>query len=160
MSIFGYRLKYFWQTAVALLMALLTVGCVCVLQISRFSDIDGEHIYYLNSASSQGLRKESLSIADFFNVRGESVRFVFSKEAETENFAEDFAEEIAKKYGATILLKEEVAGVTSYYGYTSKWADGVLLNGKKINLHIALSIDENANQSICVIGSPIIFDGY
>ena len=156
MSIFWCRCKYFWQTAVALLVALLTVGCVWASQISRFSDIEGEHIYYLQSASSQGLRKDSLSISDLFNVRGESVRFVLSQGTEKEAVVE----EIAGKYGATILFMEEVGGVTSYYGYTSKWADGVLLNGKKINLHIALSIDENANQSICVIGSPIIFDGY
>ena len=162
MSIFWCRLKYFLQTLCALAIALGALGVVCTAKISRFSDIQGERVYYLQSASSQGLRKESLSLFDFPSIRGESVRFALQDgvESEGEGVVEDFVADMVKKYKATIIFKEEITGVTSYYGYTAKWADGVVINGKKINLHIAISTAENNGERLCVVGSPIIFDGY
>ena len=156
MLIFWYRLKYFLQTILAFALALFVIGALCTARISRFSNIEGERVFYLQSASSQGLRKENLSFVDFPNIRGESVRFMLSERVSKEEFVESFAQE----YGAEILFTETLADVTSYYGYTTKWTDGIMINGRKINLHIALSMEDDEGGTLCVIGSPIIFDGY
>ena len=160
MSIFLYKLKSFIQTLVALI---LVTGVLCFfwgMNVSRFSTIEGEHVFYLQSASSQGLRKEKLTLRDFPNIRGESVRFSILQQTGTQNMtekeAEKIAETIAKEYDAVILFTEEIAGIKSYYAHTFRWHDGVMLEGRKVNLHIAIHLKNGEGA----IGSPIIFDGY
>ena len=66
----------------------------------------------------------------------------------------EIVRDLTEKYHAKILFIEEVGGVTSYYCYTPAWTDGLILYGKKINLHIAIGGNQLA------VGSPIIFDGF
>ena len=138
------------------MIALFVIGCLWTTQISRFSNVEGERVFYLQSASSQGLRKENLLFCDFPNIRGESVRLILPNDTKKE----EFIKKLTQEYDAKILFVEEIAGVTSYYGHTTKWTDGVMINGRKINLHIAFAMDESVEKQYCVIGSPIIFDGY
>ena len=61
---------------------------------------------------------------------------------------------LANEIGATLQFVEEVNGVVSYYYYSQKIPKMQMLNGKKINLHVAV-----ANNYI-KIGSPFIYGGY
>lgn len=134
-------------TAVALL---VVVGLsIYILNACKLRAIDGERVFYLDSATSQGLRKTELELRDFARITGESVRF-----AREEEDAEAFARAIMEKYGATILFTEEACGVLSFYGYTDEWDNGILVNGQTVNLHIAVAETE------CAVGTPIIFDGF
>ena len=151
MRFFLWRCKNF---IITLLSATLCCGLVLWLSASsvcRFSDFEGERAFYLYSASSQGLRKQTLGLSDFKHVRGESVRVALKGES-----AEVFAGKLLEKYGAELIFTEEACGVRSYYAYTPLWADGVWINGEKINLHIAV----REEKDVAVVGSPIIFDGY
>ena len=67
---------------------------------------------------------------------------------------DEIAVEIATRIGAEILITEEVDGVLSYYAYTQKWKDGLYIDDKKINLHIAIG------GGYIKVGTPIIFDGF
>ena len=135
------------------LFALAVAATVClgiyVMNACKLREIKGERVFYLDSDSSQALRKTELSLKDYARITGESVRF-----ARGEENAEEIAREIADKYGAEILFTEEAAGVISFYGYTSAWERGIVVNGQTVNLHIAIS------DTQCAVGTPIIFDGF
>lgn len=147
---FWFRLKNFISTLAAFLTAAVILVGIWGARISRLSGIDGERIFYLYSASSQGLRAEELRVKDFPNVKGESVRFQLDGATDTETLAK----ELAEKYGAEILFTETACGITSFYCYTDRWTDGVTVNGEAVNLHIAVG------KTQCAVGTPIIFDGF
>lgn len=145
-----FRRFYQWLTV---LIALAVVGVIGLgfyaTNVSKLRDISGERVFYLDSPSSQGIRKEQLSALDIFRVEGESVRFLRADEQE-----EALVARIRGLYGAKVLFSESVGGVTSYYCYTGEWNNGIDLDGVVVNLHIAVS------KSVCVVGTPIIFDGF
>ena len=151
MQIYFWKCQRFIKNIAIFIMAIGfgVIFAVCTCQ--RFSTLSGESVYYLSSASSQGVRKQSLCLSDIFQVKGESVRVGMGGKS-----GDEFAERIMKAYRTKLVCTEKVAGVVSYYAYTTEWSDGVFLNGVKVNLHIAYL--ENSNT--CVVGSPIIFDGY
>ncbi len=137
------------KTWIAIALVFATFVLVAGLNVCRFSAIEGERTFYLDSASSQGLRKQTLCFSDIFRIRGESVRFRTNGLS-----AEAIANKLAEEYDAKIFLREEVGGVISFYAYTERWSDYVVVAGRKINLHIAVNADMGT------LGSPIIFDGY
>ena len=150
-----YRVKNFICVALAVLFCLFFAVGVKAVSVTRFADIEGKRIYFLDSASSQGLRKESLSVVDLTRIKGECVFTEISAYDGGRYLTnEEIAEEIAYRYGAEILFMEEADGVVSYYAYTARWQDGLYINGVKINLHIAVG------KVNLAVGAPIIFDGF
>ena len=61
---------------------------------------------------------------------------------------------LVEEVGATLQFVEDVNGVKSFYYYSPKISKVQILNGKKVNLHVAV-----ANNYI-KIGSPFICGGY
>ena len=152
---FLYRLKNFICVALAVLFCLFFAVGVKGMSITRLAEIEGERTYFLDSASSQGLRKEYLTLADLTRVKGECVFTEISTYQGGRALTnEEIAQEIAAFYEAEILFIEEACGAVSYYAYTKRWQDGLYINGVKINLHIAVGKDTLA------VGTPIIFDGF
>lgn len=150
-----YRLKNFAFVSVACLFCLLMGVGVKITNFSRLSALKGERTYFLDSASSQGLMKTELALFEIGRVKGECVQFdLQSYDGGRYATNEEIVRNILEKYRAKTLLIEEVDGIVSYYAYTPIWQDGLLLQGERINLHIALS------KSRCVVGTPIIFGGY
>ena len=122
----------------------LAVGlCVRFVRVSPLASLAGAHTYYLDSASSQSLVKTRLSFSDIFRVRGESVVT-----------AERDLESIANRFQATLVAVEETDGAVSYYYVVEAWQYGISLNGKRVNLHIAVGNDR------VVVGTPVIFGGF
>lgn len=76
-------------------------------------------------------------------VRGESVRYTG-----------DLAEEIAEQFRGELLFTEEACGVKNYYLYSPFLGEGILLNGRLVNLHIAVNGEQTA------AGTPLIFGGF
>lgn len=146
MRIFIWRVKEFCRLALAVGFILLVAAVFLLANVSRFSTLEGERVFYLESASSQGLRSEKLKFSDLFSIRGESVMLQRSETSELQEFFTEFH--------AEVLFTEEACGVTSYYAYSTKILDGVYVQGQKVNLHVAV------NESRVVVGSPIIFDGF
>ena len=152
---FVYRLKNFICVAVAVIFSLLCAVGVKSVGVTKLAELVGERTYFLDSPSSQGLRKKQLSVGDLTRVKGECVSTSISAYNGGRYLTkEDLAKEIAVKYGAEILFCEETDGVVSYYAYTDAWHEGVYLYGMKINLHIALDGER------LTVGTPIIFDGF
>ena len=150
-----YRVKNFICVALAVIFSLFFAVGVKAVSVTRLSDIEGKRTYFLDSASSQGLRKDSLSVADLTRVKGECVFTEISTYDGGRYLTNDeIARKISTQYGAKILFTEEVDGVISYYAYTTRWQDGLYINGVKINLHIAVGKENLA------VGTPIIFDGF
>ena len=137
------------KRAIAVLLAVLTTVAVCfflrVGYVSQFAKYSGVRTYYLDSRSSQSLQKEHLSGLDFLRVRGESVYM--------DGVGEEIVHEILQHFQGSILWTEEAGGVRSYYGYSPKLATGIVVLGRRVNLHIAVG------ESGCAVGSPIIFGG-
>ena len=152
---FVYRLKNFICVALAVIFSLFFAVGIKAVGVSRLADIEGERTYFLDSASSQGLRKNALLPSELTRVKGECVHTEISTyEGGRYKTNEEIAKAIAARYHAEIYIIEEVDGVLSYYAYTEKWQDGLYINGKKINLHVAVG------NGRLVVGTPIIFDGF
>ena len=130
------------------------------MNVSVFSG--GRSTYYLHSPSSQAEISETLELCDLATLSGESVVYlnVGAKGSLTEAGkglsaeGKEIAEKIINSYRAKLCFSEEISGTVSYYCYSPMLKGGVVLRGKKINLHIAVR-----TESI-VLGTPIIFGGY
>ena len=70
---FVYRVKNFICVAFAVIFSLFFAVGVKAVSVTRLADIEGKRVYFLDSASSQGLRKERLSFVDLTRVKGECV---------------------------------------------------------------------------------------
>lgn len=133
-----------------------TLVCVAVVgtlvwasNLCKLKDIEGKRAFYLYSASSQAKIVENLRFEHLFSIKGESVRFAVTKyERET------VAENVLKKYGAQLVFVEQTGETVCYYGITPRFGQGVLVNGKSVNVHVAVS------QTECIVGYPIIFGGF
>lgn len=146
---FVYKMKNYVFALLALVLSLcfcfgMRLGYVC-----KLSAISGTRMFYLDDTSSQSLRVARLGLKDISRVRGESVRFLMEDCSERE-----IVRVIVERYDAEILFTENACGTISFYCYAPALYTGVCVQGKTVNLHIAIS---NAN---CVVGSPIIFDGF
>lgn len=146
----------FIKLSLALIFSLALCFCVKAAHTSKLSFLQGERAYYLDSRSSQSLIKTKLTAWDLFRVKGESVCFTLTEETETTETTEDFARSLVSRYGGEILFKEEIDGTVSYYAYIPAWGQGITLYGKQVNLHIAVSLEDNR----CAVGTPIIFGGF
>ena len=108
------------------------------------------YTFYSQSKCSQAqivLAEASEALAvkwSIASLTGESARYEKAEEA--------FAQ--TEKYRAELLIVRTVQDVTDYYYYSPCLGEGVDLEGKHINLHIAVR-----GTSAC-IGSPLIFGGY
>lgn len=168
-----YGILQFFKGLGALLASLLVSFSVYLLHCSSFKG--GESTYYLYSASSQAEIKQALSLSDLAQLKGESAVYVF--EAQGTSFenallndctqaageetllrmnesAAEFASELIAGYGAKLCFAEEIGGTLSFYCYSPRLKGGVILDGRKINLHIAVRAESVA------VGTPIIFGGY
>ncbi len=70
----------------------------------------------------------------------------------------DEAEKIIKTYDANFVLKEKCTNTCSYYFYSKNLHNFVLINGVKVNLHIAINF--SLNEKMVAVGSPLIFGGF
>jgi len=120
-------------------------------KVCRLSAIQGQRTFYLYSLSSQATQKQTLKFSDLFRVQGESVRFDFS---DTDDKKQALVQEILQTYRAELVVKEEILGTVSYYAYAPTLFNGVYVNGKKVNLHIAIG------ETQVAVGTPIIFGGF
>ena len=142
----------FIKLTLALVFSLACFFCVKAANVSRLSFLQGERTYYLDSASSQSLIKTQLTAWDLFRVHGESVCFTIEEREEKDGFARSLVESL----GGAILFIEEMDNTISFYAYIPTWGNGISINGRKVNLHIAVS-KENSG---CKVGTPIIFGGF
>ena len=142
---FFLRLKTCMKTVVAATIAFFLFLLFFSFSACKLSALDGERTFFLDSASSQGVRVTELTPLQLFRVKGESVRI------QTE---EDTVEKVLSLYDAEVCFTERVAGVASYYCYTEKWSEGIMISGVKINLHIAVG------EKQTFVGTPIVFGGY
>lgn len=145
---FFYRLKNCIRVFAAMLITAACLGCVWLASVCKLSNHGGERVFYVNSPSSQGLRKTQLNFSDLFRIEGECVRYP------TETSEEEFLQELLSCYQAELLFVEKLDRVTSYYCYADGLGKGILINGQSVNLHGAWKEGE------AVVGTPIIFDGY
>lgn len=150
-----YRLKNFVFISVACLFCVSVGVGMKIMNFSRLSALKGERMYFLDSASSQGLMKTKLALSEIGRVRGECVQFdLQSYDGGRYATSGEIVRNILERYKAKTLLTEEVDGIVSYYAYTPLWQDRLFLQGTRINLHIAIS------KEYCVVGTPVIFGGY
>ena len=144
---FFMRLKNCIATAFSLCTALAVLLCMQSLQVCRLGEIEGKRSFYMRSPSSQAVIKEQIYPWEIFEVEGESVLFTCEDREQT-------LRDILEKYGASVRFEEQAGGSHSYYCYTSKWLDGIQIDGAFINLHIAF------HGNNCAVGYPIIFGGF
>ena len=59
-----------------------------------------------------------------------------------------------RKYDCEIVFTENVNGIENYYFYSNKLLKKQVLNGKKVNVHLAVS------DNGVILGYPIIYGSY
>jgi len=101
-----------------------------------------------NGSSSQMICAEGVDAlkvkATLKKVSGESATYL----------NKNVKDEIMEQFNAKIMFCENINNINNYYAYSEKIENYIVLNGEKVNLHIAVSIDKTT------VGSPIIFGGY
>lgn len=145
----AYRIKNCICLLFALAFCLLACIGVRAYHTIRFAHLEGERVFYLDSASSQGLRKTRLSVFDIHRVKGECVRMDLKG-----TDGDRYALKLISSFEGEVLFTEEACGRVSYYAYAKGLGEGIWLYGKKVNLHVAVG------EEVCVVGTPIIFDGF
>ena len=146
----NFQVKRFLSTAFA-----LCVMCACAFlflcqNACKLNKLQGERTFYLQTSSSQARQTERLKPLDIFFVQGESVQLSLTQEEQTNALVQ----EILKEYNAVLVSVENACGVISYYAFSPDLYQGVVIEGEKVNLHIAVRKTEVA------VGSPIIFGGF
>lgn len=144
-----YAIKHWLKSVFALLLVGVVVGVGLCLKGSALSEVKGVRTFYLHSVSSWAEQKSALEIFDFPFVTGESVCMRC-------DHAEEFLAEVLQTYAAQVVFVEETQGVCSYYFFSQLLPKKIVLNGRAVNLHIAVE----SNQERVVVGYPIIFGGY
>ena len=137
----------------ALLLAALCLAMLFLPQLLRgqllFPGADS-YLFYAHSASSQALvfsasaEEAALVRASLADRRGESAHYADARDA--------FAQ--AERYGAQLLFVERAGGVVNYYYRAPALGGEVWLEGKAVNLQVAVRGEGAA------IGYPLIFGGY
>lgn len=100
---------------------------------------------YCGTSSAEIVVTRTPALTKFLrpDVRGECVRYEGNRYLV-----------LKEQFGAELLFTEEAAGVVNYYLYAEKLGQGVLINGKEVNLHIAVARGQTA------AGTPLIFGGF
>ncbi len=132
----------------AVALAFLFLFGVKIANTVKLSKTDGGRTYFLHSASSQALKKNTLNLQEIALKEGESVYFL------TEEKADALRDTLIKDYRAVLVKEERCLDVVSYYCYAAEFGKGLLIDGKRINLHIAVG------QGRCAVGTPILFGGF
>ena len=123
----------------AVFLAGILLQNACVLRRLR-----GERNFYVYSASSQAKMQTALQPLDVFFKTGESVWL----DEPIDAYA------LMQYFNAEVVYIERVGDTVSYYGFSPDLPRGIVLQGKAVNLHIAVS------PRGCAVGTPIIFGGY
>lgn len=150
--IFFEKCKQTLRFLLAVLLCAITAVCTLAFSLIKLSKTDGEREFFVGSASSQGLRRTELEFFELGKVTGESVYF----QIDGEMLPHVLATDVAKKYRAEIVRVEYACGVYSFYAYSPLWVNGVCIDGRFVNLHIAIDL----SRQCCTVGTPIIFGGY
>lgn len=65
-------------------------------------------------------------------------------------------EEMIASLGGTCVYSEQVSNAMSALGYTKSYERYLQVDGKRVNIHVALSYDEELNQTLVTLATPII----
>ena len=144
----------FWKIkrSVSVFLSVLICAFFCLffytLSVCKLSALSGKRTFYLYSKSSQATITQTLPLLELHQIKGESVAFALQENPQT------LLENILQRYGAKVEFIEQIGDSVSYYCYTKKWSNTLILNGKAVNLHIAI------DNTSAVVGTPIIFGGF
>jgi hypothetical protein len=144
-----YRLKSWLKLSLA---CCLSFGVLFVVKMGNTLQLcktQGERTFYLFTPSSQAVQTSALGLYDIGFVEGESVCF-----ARPQGEALEIAKEIVLSYGGEIVCEEEACGVRCFYAFAPNLGGGVFVQGKRVNLHIAVS------DAQCQVGTPLLFGGF
>jgi hypothetical protein len=136
-----------------IMLSLCCVGILSLMNICGQSLLFENGDYYIfyggnESSSAHMVSAEGINAlkvkATIKHLSGESATYL----------NQNLKEKIIQDFNAEIMFTETIANIKNYYAYTEKIENYIVLNGIKINLHIAVSQDKTT------VGSPIIFGGY
>lgn len=136
----GYMISLFALIGV-LACALFTF---LLLQAPVFEGGSG-YTLYLGASSSQLQLISDDPLAD---------KLLNSTAGESVQYEGDLYEAIKEKYRAELLFTERACGVVSYYLQSPYLSGGVMLNGVRVNLQIAVK------EGRTCAGTPLIFGGF
>lgn len=126
------------------------------LILNDYCNIDGIHTFYLYSANSNAQivsfkLQESACKFNAFMVKGESLFLPFNK---NESAVNEYIGSLLSEYNAKLQLIESASFIDSEYYYTNKITNYVIINGNKVNIHVA------KGRSGITVGTPIIFGSF
>ena len=140
-------MQRFLTVSKALLAVTTAIVCLAFCYALLHSPVfqKGERYEFYTGTSSEEIVLAQSPLAKYrlTGVRGESVRY-----------QGDRVQELIASFRAEVLFQEEAAGVVNYYCYSPVLGKGVVIDGKRVNLHIA------TNDTQTAAGTPVIFGGF
>lgn len=142
-------MRRFLRAAGATAAILLAAACGLMFLLLLHAPVfeGGEnYTYYLGANSSARAVVSEDPVLDKLllgRVAGESVQY-----------PGDRYEALKARFRAELLFTEEACGVTNYYLRSPLLGAGIVLGGRRVNLHIAVGGGKT------VAGTPIVFGGF
>lgn len=143
---------------------MLTAGVAALLWIVVLVQVLITRIYVSQTDLVQAFTQNQLTVTgvsgDTRNTK-EGNRCLESRLAgrmDTEEMAK-LAERLFRTMGGACVLDSEAEGDENYYvayGYTSGISETKKINGKRINLNVAMSYDEKQDCTCVVMGTPLV----
>lgn len=99
----------------------------------------------VNSSSGEFYETNRYAFSDY--LKGNGVCKTYDK-----NF--NYASNIINPLNATIVKTEKIDGIINYYYYSKNLARTVTVDGKRVNLHVAVT------SSLITVGYPLIYHAY
>ena len=142
----AYKLSAWLRFVLAVLLAVGIFIFASVFSLSAFPQ-ESDKEYYLYTPSSQAEIANQVSVFKLLYIKGECARVECAD-------AQAYLQATIEKYNAEVVKVESFDGGISYYCYSPKLKNPVLLDGAFVNLHIVVK------GSSILLGTPLVFGGY
>lgn len=133
--------------AVILSCLILSTSLYITNNLPVFKDYSNEYEVYLSdySDTSKQIKVDLLQFLFTSDIKGQTIA-IRKEQFNLQTFLQDMS--------AKIVHTSSVSSVTSYYCYSNKIKSYKIVNGVKVNLHVAIQKDS------VKVGSPIIYGSF
>lgn len=133
-----------------------------IVSISNVNAIDYLHALIDTNADTKNMSQTKKKLSSFLNKMNYNDYQLHTivecqyKGKMTQKEKQSLTEKLFKQYGAMILSNKEDNNYFVAYGYTLGEQDSITINGKKVNLNLAITYDEEKGVSRIFLGTPLI----
>lgn len=114
---------------------------------------------------NEGIKGVRKNLEDMYEAIGVEPRINMCLSGTMEGMLDDeerdeIVKELLEDMDASLVYNYEVDGISSVYGYTKSENQYIYQMGKKVNVNLAITYDENAEKTFIKLATPFINESY